>query len=241
MPGVFLDRLTWSEAQAAFELSKTVVLPVGAACKEHGPHLPLNTDFLIAEYLARRIAEFCPVVIAPTVSYGYYPAFLEYPGSASISARTFCDLIVDICRSFAGQGVRQFFILNTGISTLGPLTEAQTILSSESIVMRFTDLHQLSAAVRREVEQQPYGTHADEIETSIMLYCCPEVVKLDLARSELASDAPGGLTRNADGPGIFSPSGSWGDPTVATVEKGRVVTEAIVAGIIEQLRGDLGV
>ena len=240
MLGVLLQNLTWIEAQDAFERMNTILIPVGAACKEHGPHLPLNTDLLYAEYLARRVAEACRVIVAPTVSYGHYPAFAEYPGSASLRAETFRDVMVDICRSFAGQGIRRFFVLNTGISTLPPLADARRILAAEKIRMAYTDLHQLSTAARAQVEQQPRGTHADEIETSNMLYIAPEVVNLSKARPELAPDSPGGLTRTAGGSGVYSPTGSWGDPTLATAEKGRIVTEAIVAGVLEQLRSEFG-
>ena len=83
-----------------------MLVPVGARCKEHGPHLPLNTDWLFAEYLARRIVSACRVLAVPTIPYGHYPAFAEYPGSVSIGEATFRDLVTDVCRSFARHGVR---------------------------------------------------------------------------------------------------------------------------------------
>ena len=66
--------------------------------------------------------------------------------------------------------------------------------------MEYTDLRSAGAAARAGVEQQPLGTHADEIETSNLLYVVPQVVRMDLARPELAPDRPGGLTRNAGSP-----------------------------------------
>src|SRR5476651_2585569 len=131
IPGLFIESLAWPEAEAALKSVGTIVVPVGARCKEHGLHLPLNTDWIIAEYLARRIAEQCRVVVLPTVQYGYYPAFVEYPGSVSIGEATFRDCIVDICRSFAGHGAKRFYVLNTGLSTIRPLKSAQELLKSE--------------------------------------------------------------------------------------------------------------
>jgi creatinine amidohydrolase len=177
------------------------------------------------------------VLALPTVSYGYYPAFLEYPGSISIAASVFRETIADICRSFARHGAKKFYVLNTGISTVAPLEEARTTLLAENIAMTFTDLHEIAAMVRKSVERQPFGTHADEIETSMMLYIAPDVVRLDRAVPELAADRPGGLTRNAAGPGVYSATGVWGDPTLATLEKGRVVVEAMVREIVQAING----
>jgi creatinine amidohydrolase len=108
--------------------------------------------------------------------------------------------------------------------------------------MEFLDLRTIAVAARESVEQQPHGTHADEIETSSMLYVAPQLVRMERATPELAPDRPGGLTRKPDAAsGVFSPSGAWGDPTLATAEKGRVVTEAIIEEIIDFLRREFRV
>jgi len=64
--GVWLEDLTWQEAKARFEAGTVVVVPVGAASKAHGPHLPLKTDALTARALAQRLIERLPVVAAPS-------------------------------------------------------------------------------------------------------------------------------------------------------------------------------
>ncbi len=61
------------------------------------------------------------MLVLPTLQYGYYPAFLEYPGSVSLSLETMRDTVVEICRSHARHGARRFYALNTGISTLRAL------------------------------------------------------------------------------------------------------------------------
>ena len=96
--GVLLENLTWLEAEQVLTEDQVVVIPLGAAAKEHGPHLKLNNDFLIAEYLKQRVLERSSTVIAPTVNYHFFPAFLDYPGSVSLRKETARDLIVDICR-----------------------------------------------------------------------------------------------------------------------------------------------
>jgi creatinine amidohydrolase len=86
--GILLEDLTWVEAEKVLNEQTVVVLPLGAAAKEHGPHLKLKNDWLIAEYLKQRVLAEANVVIAPTINYNFYPAFLEYPGSTSLRLET---------------------------------------------------------------------------------------------------------------------------------------------------------
>src|SRR5437588_239703 len=154
--GILLENLTWIEAEKVLTPDTVVVIPLGAESKEHGPHLKLKNDFLIAEYLKKRVLETSNVVVAPTINYSFYPAFLEYPGS-----------------------------------------------------------------------------------TSMMLYMAPESVDMKKAVKDYNGSKPGGLTRDPNGKGTYSPTGVWGDATLATREKGRIVTEAlvkIVIGEIQELR-----
>jgi len=238
MQARYLESLTWPEAELALHELPTVLVPLGARTKEHGHHLPLNNDWLIAEYLARRVAEQCAVLVLPTVQYGYYPAFLEYPGSISLRSDVCRDAIIDICQSLATQGAKRFYVLNTGISTIKPLGEAREAIIARGVRMEFTDIRSAYAALRRQVETQPAGTHADEIETSMMLYIAPEVVRMDRAQRDIHPDrGPGGLRRDAKAEsGIHSPTGAYGDPTLATLEKGKHVVEGMVSYLVQQVQ-----
>ena len=234
MPTVLLEDMTWPEAERALTPDAIVVIPIGAASKEHGPHLRLANDWIMADALRRRLAERTPVVIAPIVGASFYPAFVEYPGSISLRLETARDVIVDTVRSLARHGPRRFYALNTGISTIRALRPAAEILAAEGIALHFTDLGKALAAIEKQVGQQEGGTHADEIETSMMLYLAPDTV--DMARAvKDYRPGTGPLTRNPDGPGVYSPTGSWGDPTLATRDKGervvRVLVDALVADV----------
>src|SRR5205807_10536836 len=99
--GTLLEDLTWIEAEKVLTPEKVVVIPLGAESKEHGPHLRLKNDWLIAQYLRDRVLEHADVVVVPTLNYSYYPAFLEYPGSTSLRLETARDVVVDVCRSLA--------------------------------------------------------------------------------------------------------------------------------------------
>jgi creatinine amidohydrolase len=241
MKGTYLEHLTWKEAEPLLRQTEIVLLPLGARLKEHGLHLPLNNDWRLAEYLTKRVVDAARVVAVPTLQYGYYPAFAEYPGSVSLRLETCRDLVVDVCRSLAPYGPKKFYVLNTGISTLQALERAREQLVKDGVLMDYTDLSVDLADVERRVRQQEAGTHADEIETSMMLYIAPETVNLPAAQKDIHPDrGPGGLTRDPDAKrGVYSPTGAWGDPTLATREKGRIVVEALVERLlhsIEKLR-----
>jgi creatinine amidohydrolase len=231
---ILLETLSWEEAENILAPDTVVVIALGAESKEHGRHLQLNNDFLMAEYLKKRVlAAAQSVVVAPTINYSFYPAFLEYPGSTSLSMDTARAMITDIIRSLAHYGPRRFYILNTGISTLKPLAQAATELAKEGIVLHFTDLTK-DDPVEKKLRQSG-GTHADEIETSMMLYIAPESVRMKKAIRDLNPNQPGGLTRDPQSKGTYSPTGAWGDPTLATREKGQAVVESLVTTILKDI------
>ncbi len=236
--GVELANLTWVEAAKVLSGDPVVVIPLGAASKEHGPHLRLDNDFQLAEYFKRRVLAARDVVVAPTITYHYYPAFLEYPGSTHLRLETARDLVVDIVQSLTTYGPRRFYVLNTGVSTLAPLQASADELAKHGVLMRFTDVLTIATAAESAVKQQPEGTHADEIETSMMLYIAPARVDMSKAAKDISprEGGRGGLTRvKGRGEGRYSPTGIYGDATLATREKGRVVVEAMVAGILREV------
>jgi creatinine amidohydrolase len=235
--GVLLEDLTWQQAERELRPERVVVIALGAEAKEHGPHLRLNNDWLMADYFKRRVLDSADVVVAPTINYSYYPAFKEYPGSTTLRLETARDMVVDVVRSLAHYGPKKFYVLNTGISTVRPLTLAQEELAKDGIEMRFTDLNRFED-IEKKVRTSG-GSHADEIETSMMLYIAPQAVNMKKAVRDLREDKPGGLTRDPNRPETYSPTGTWGDPTRATREKGKVVVEEMVTAIlaeIEQLK-----
>jgi len=234
---LFLENVTWVEAEKALKGYDVALIALGARSKEHGPHLPLKNDYVLAEYLMQRVAAEVPVVVLPTLPYGYYPAFLEYPGSISIGAETFRNVVVDICKSMHGYGINKIYCLNTGVSTIGPLEEAAKELAGLGIVLRSLNVLEADKALPAGLLKQEGGTHADENETSMMLYIAPEIV--DMSKAVKDYDArPGrrGLTRDPEGKGTFSATGVFGDPTLATRGKGKVIVEATVREIVRQVR-----
>ena len=237
LPGAFIAHLSWSELERRVDTTAVAVLPIGAACKEHGLHLPLQTDLLQAEWLAGVLVQRANVLVWPTVTYGYYPAFAAYPGSVSLSRETFQRMVQEILRNIQHTGVRRVLILNTGISTIGPL---QDILDTVS-----KDLHTILANVydgpcycktAQAIEEQPCGSHADELETSIVLAIDRQHVNLEraVAWTPATMAARGPFSREQHNP-RFSPTGVWGDPTLASEQKGRRLLAAMVEDLLALL------
>lgn len=235
MPAVFLRDLTWVEAERVLQPDTIVVLPIGAAAKEHGPHLRLDNDERLAEGYVRLLGDLDDVVVAPTLTYHFYPAFAEYPGSTSLRLETARDLTIDVVRSIARHGPRRFYALNTGVSTVRALEPAAAALAPEGVTLRYTDVIATLGPIEKEVAEQEGGTHADEIETSIMLVLAPDRVDMSRAVKDFTKTGTGGLTRDPRGPGTYSPTGTWGDPTLASREKGRKVVEAFIRAVIADI------
>lgn len=234
--GIFVENLSWEECESALTRYEIVMIPIGAALKEHGRHLPLNNDETMAKTLAARVTSKVPVLTTPPVSYGYYPAFVEYPGSVGLREETFAAVLEDIVRAWMRHGAKKFYFLNTGISTVPTLEKLKSKMLTEKVRIEFTDLRRDGAQAVKAIEKQPRGTHADEIETSMMLVLAPQTVHMDRAVAELAEDRPGGLTRDPKAKsGVYSKTGAWGDPTLATREKGKVVVDALVADIVKSI------
>jgi len=145
------------------------------------------------------------------------------------------DLTIDVVKSLARYGPRRFYILNTGISTLRALQPAAESLAKEGVILRYTDLLKITGPVEKAIGKQEGGTHADEIETSMMLYMAPSTVDMKKAAKDYHPSNERGLTRNPNGRGVYSATGIYGDATLATKAKGEQITKALVTGILKDI------
>ncbi len=222
---VMLADISWVEAEKILGPETVVVIPLGAEAKEHGPHLPLGTDFIQAEFLKKRIAERVDAVIAPTVNYNYYPSFIEYAGSTHLSVSTSRSVIYDICISLSRYGVRRFYVLNTGVSTNVPLAQVSEQLKDDGILMRYTDITKPNDEIKA-LKKEARGTHANEEETSTMLYISPNAVDMKKAVQDygVQKGTAQGLSPDPNKNNTtYSPTGIFGDPTLATRAKGKKI------------------
>lgn len=222
----------WPEVEARLRQGAIAVLPIGAGAKEHGYHLPLDTDYLQAEWLARALIERLPVAVWPILSYGYYPVFVEYPGSISLSRSAFEVLAREVVTGILQAGARHAALLNTGISTIEPLRAALAGAESERVTLINVYSGPAFTAAVQAVEEQDFGGHADEIETSIMLAIAPDRVDMSRAVAAEKPIARGMFNRHDPTRPNYSPSGVNGDPTLATRAKGERLLAAMLDDVL---------
>ena len=235
-----VGHLTWDEVARRLALGAAAILPVGAGAKQHGLHLPMMTDQLVVEHFAAVLADAwlkqMDVLVWPTLTYGYYPAFIAYPGSVSLSANVFEQLIGDALAALLASGARHVVVLDAGLSTRRPIERAIAARPSPTAASRLGlfDSPQVLEAVQ-SLQRQPYGSHADEIETSVMLALFPG--RVEMARAVASPVSKGGpqagpLDPTDPASENYAPSGSFGDPTLASVATGNALVAAITADLI---------
>ena len=213
MKGVWLEDLSWLEAGARFEANAVVVVPIGAAAKAHGPHLPLKTDAMTARALAQGLIERLPIVAAPVLGFGFYPAFTSFAGSQHLSVDIFKAMVRELIGNLTAHGVKRIVLINTGVSTEAPLDEVARALDVLVLHMRRLGL------VAETLIEHKEGGHADERETSVMLALEPRSVRMDKLK--------------LDGP--FERTGATGDPSRATAFKGERLMAARVDDVVAVL------
>jgi creatinine amidohydrolase len=198
-------------------LRAAMIVPVGTT-EQHGPHLPLGCDTIIVERLAEDLSEAFGIPCAPTVEYGVHAATRPFPGSATLRRRTLHRVMNELIESWEeGAGVREFFIV-TAQSSEGHLEALSTIRTDEATV-QVMDIFSIDFG---NLLDRPAPVQGGELDTSLLLYLAPHLVRMDLAQdfelppSMRARYRPGESRRLPEG----SP-GSVGFPSLASAQKGQ--------------------
>ncbi len=259
MPVVRFGDLTWPQVRD-LPAETVAVLPLGAV-EQHGPHLPVSTDWIVATAAAEAalvaVAERRPgvsAVLLPGLAHTKSDEHAWSPGTLWLSAETLMAVLVDLGRSLATSGITRLLLVNGhgGNSALGQVAcrelrrrhGLRTFLAHPSAP---TDQGGATSAA----SEHGMGVHGGHAETSVVLHLRPELVRMDLA----VPAVPHGL-RDFELIGFgkpvsfgwlsddFGPDGHIGDPTGATAEHGKVLFEAAVehlaAVVVEASRFDVG-
>lgn len=245
--GARLGDLTWPEAERRFATSPVVILPFGAGAKEHGPHLPMNADAVVMRYLVDRAIESRDVIVAPPVLHGWFPAFRGFPGTEVDDASVFRDYMEAVGMSLVRGGAQRLVFLNTGIdkATGLPISiAAREIRVQTGVPTLVVSWGDLETEASEALQEQREGGHSDEIETSINLFLQADNVDMALAvedygrlpRKEYPGYQPGLFSRDPADPN-YSETGLYGDPTLATAEKGEQALEIMTASWLAILDG----
>jgi creatinine amidohydrolase len=208
--------------------------------------MPLATDALLGDELARAVADRLDAFLAPTVRVGCSSHHLDFPGTLSLEDETFHLIVRDLVRSLARGGFRRVVLLPTHGGNFAPLAEAvERVGEVEGVeIVALTDLTALLriATIGEQEHGVPLGEgglHAGEWETSMLLSVHPELVKMDRAEAGYTGDLREAIERMfRGGTKAVSENGAIGDPAKASAEHGRRYWETAVAIALEQIEGD---
>jgi len=214
-----LEEIPWTEAQRALERDPRLILPVGAL-EQHGPHLPLGANIVIAERVAERVSQSLGILRAPTFSYGVIVGRGPFAGRAGTSRKTLHRAINGLLEDWEDEGFRHFVLITA--HRVEPHLEALLMaLTSEATTAVF-DLYEID--VSDLLEGDPESEHAGELETSLLLHLAPKAVRTE----DVVDFVPmGGTIRRYTHRRVPTPPkgsrGVVGLPASASAEKGAQI------------------
>jgi len=242
---MYLGDTTWPEAGDHLADGSLALVPLGST-EQHGPHLPLATDHLIAEALAREAADRAGVLCTPTVTVGVSAHHRQLHGTMSVDPPAFRDYVESLSRSLSYQGVDRIVYVNAHGGNVEHLREVGRRLHEDGTAYAIEWMWNESIPELVDESFERNGPHAGPKETAMIWHVADAV-----REGELAVARDGGLTDiegapvERNGARVFydaienSDNGAFGDPTDASAEKGRRLFEAATGQLVE-LCGWLG-
>ncbi len=224
-------KTAWPDIAEAAVHGLSAFMAIGAV-EQHGAHLPLLTDTIMAQAVARRLAEATNGFLLPSLPFGEAWTAEGYPGTISVRPETLRDMVHDIGKSLRKSGIRALVVVNGHFGNREPIAQAARLLKVEFgfpvLCLDYPGLSGHAAEICDSEPAAPHFYHADEVETSIMLAVAPESVDMARAAPEYPVFPP---TFGSEPIELheFSKSGVFGDPRPATAEKGEALLSRIVA------------
>lgn len=229
MPVHRLAEMAWTEVRDVRREGSVAILPIGAV-EAHGPHLPIGTDVVIAEAMARSCAERLAdegrtVFLLPPLWYTATRFADSFPGTVGVEARTVTDLILQIAHSLGEHRISTLALANAHLDPthLASLRDVAAAPPAGGRIV-FLDLTRRAVAERLTEEFRTGACHAGRFEGSVVLAESPELFRGDVARS--LEPNPSSLSQAIrDGAADFEAAGGpdayFGWPADATAEEGR--------------------
>jgi creatinine amidohydrolase len=238
-----MQHMTWREiSEARANGFDTVIIMVGSI-EQHGPHLPISTDTMIADDLAVRMADkMGRTLVAPTIRPGCSDHHMAMPGTISFRPSVLYEILRDYCAAMARHGFKKVVLASSHGGNFAPL---ETFVSSlvrefpQLRIIHYGDLRGYVAWWNEEVRKLGLDTvkamgHSCLGETSMVLSLRPELVREDCIEPGYTGSFEGLLSRiMRDGIQVVTPNGILGDPTGSTAEIG----EALLDGLAARLAG----
>jgi len=243
LPSRYWSELTTRDFAALDAASTVAVLPLGAT-EQHGPHLPLGVDTLLADGIVQAtlplLPASLPVLFLPTQSIGLSPEHARYAGTLTLSAETLIRLWKEIGAGVARAGVKKLLLFNAHGGHIGAMdVVARELREAHDLIVYSVNWFHLPLAGAPAIDR--YDVHAGQSETAMMLALHPALVRRDAALDFASSSQQ----RNVDFPVLgngrsakfgwamqdLNPAGAAGNAAAATAEQGA----AYVAAAAQQL------
>ncbi|MFJ6769959.1 creatininase family protein [Kitasatospora sp. NPDC091257] len=225
---------TATSADERARASRVAVLPVGSF-EQHGSHLPLSTDTLVACAIADAIAHAYNLFLLPPITIACSQEHAAWPGTVSIRAQTLITMVTDIASSVRSSGVEHLVVVNGhgGNYVLANIVqEANTAGPRMALFPRREDWAAARTAAGLESSAHE-DMHAGEIETSVLMHLWPELVGAGYATADHVAERPHLLVLGLQ---ASTASGVVGRPSLGTPAKGEAVLRALTSGFAETLR-----
>jgi creatinine amidohydrolase len=244
-----LAAMTWEEARDVAGERAVAILPVGAL-EAHGPHLPLETDVIIAGAMARAgaarlIARGLRVVLLPPLTYTAAAFAEDFAGTISLRPETVTATVIDIAGSLARHGFGVLALANAHLDPthLASLEAAVSAIRRDvGLVVAFPNLATRPWAVRLSEEFRSGACHAGQFETSVVLAERRELVR-DAIRAGLPDNAASLSRAIREGKRSFAEAGGdrayFGFPAQATADEGRATVETLGAILDAAVQAEL--
>jgi creatinine amidohydrolase len=227
---LFIERLSWTDIEAAIAGGMRRAVVCAASTEQHGPHLPEATDELLGEAYARGLAErLGDALVAPVIRPACSDHHMGFAGSLTISSRLLMDLLDAYLEALRRHGFERFVVMSSHGGNFPVLAEWKERRAPARTVV-VSDIHVFDAgfaAIRRFGRDDSWGPHAEVMETAMMLRLHPDLVHMEHAVPGFMGEIQleDLLTR---GMRAVSPNGIIGNPVGATAEMGAAVLDAIV-------------
>ncbi|MGD2125197.1 MAG: creatininase family protein [Desulfobacteraceae bacterium] len=246
---VWLQEMRWQQVQELRHKKKRLaIIPVGSV-EQHGFHLPLGTDSMVAIKLAQDAAERTKAIVTPPLWFGWSPHHLALPGTITVRPEILIEVVFDVLSSLATNGFDRLVIVNGHRIANIPWIQiaAEKAQRELGVKVAVFDPAYMAKGIADQIGFGEVG-HADELETSHMLHIMPHLVRMDLAKDYLPKEkklyhvdprvsedtlcwvpsTAKDLEKTAGKSGGVS-----GSPTLATPEKGKRLHDHLVARLIE--------
>jgi len=226
-----LKEMRPAEVALLIEREPRLILPVGS-CDQHGPHLPISCDTIIVERLASDLSAEFGVLLAPTVEYGVNVETEKgFAGNASMRKKTLHRMLNDLVDTWEATGIREFILLTA--HEHDPHLEAMSTVITKDARVRVIDMFGIFFGDLLEGQAEPM--HGDEVDTSLLLYIAPELVKMDEAQDYMMSREELRRYRRGSFRIPSASSGSIGRPSLASAAKGQALYERIYSRIRDRV------